>query len=154
MIKTRPLFIFGLLAFALTIVSCQNDERAARSAAYNYSFAMANYDIDQAEKYSDEETIETTISMARNILPMVDTAYIKSDTPATIEITSVQVTSDTTAVATYLKNTPIKKEMTGTLELRKRHGKWLAHAPIEHSTAATPNTNRQPAKFRLPKDTI
>lgn len=94
--------------------------------AYNYSYAMANYQVDEAQKYATEETKSTTLTMARNIVAKVDSNYIKSDTPASIEIVEVRMLNDTSAVATYHKKTPIK-DFSDTLELRKRDGQWYAH---------------------------
>lgn len=100
-----------------------------------YCEAMSNYNINEAESYCTEETKATTIMTAKLLLPFVDTAYIASDTPATIEIKRVHRISDTSAVVHYRKVTPIK-DFTDTLELRKRDGKWLAHSPIVKNNAA------------------
>ena len=56
----------------------------------------------------------------------MDPNYIKSDTPATIDIIDVKMVNDTCAVATYHKITP-QKDFSDTLQLRKRDGKWYAH---------------------------
>lgn len=118
--------IIPLLLFA----ACASDSEKAQKVAYKYSYAMANYNVADAEKYATPETIETTIEMAYTFLPHIDHNYINSDTPATIEITNIDFSSDTSATASYIKNTPIKHNMEGKLELRKRHGKWLAHNPL------------------------
>ena len=68
---------------------------------------------------------------------MVDTNYIKSDTPASIEIRHIQIVDDTSAVVTYHKTTPIK-DFSSTLDVRKRHGRWLAHSPIPVIEAPEP----------------
>ena len=60
---------------------------------------------------------------------MLDTGYIAKDTPASIEIISTNILSDSSALVVYHKTTPIK-DFTDTLELRKRDGNWLAHSPI------------------------
>lgn len=121
--------ILSILAAACLAAGCKSDEERAGEAAYNYLYAMANYDVDAAEPYATEEVRNTTLIMARRLTLAVGEAYVKSDTPATIELTGLEFTSDTTATASYHKVTPIK-DMTGTLELRKRHRKWLAHATI------------------------
>jgi hypothetical protein len=113
--------------------SCKNDEQMVQQVAYAYSYAMANYQVDDAAEYATEETKNTTLIKARSLMKAVGDAYIQSDTPAEIEITDVELTTDTTAIATYHKTTPIK-DMTGTLELRKRDGKWLAHIPLTETT--------------------
>ena len=118
-----------LAIVALTLFACGNNQ-AIKEAAYNYSYAMANYQIDKAAEYATNETVETTIEYARQIINKIDTAYIIADTPAIIEITSTNKISDTSAYAIYRKKTPIK-DFSDTLQLRKREGKWLAHAPIQ-----------------------
>lgn len=115
--------------------SCNNEKEQIQQAAYGYSIAMANYDIDGAEPFCTEETSTTMLSTARYLLQFVDSSYIAADTPATIEIVSVKQMSDTTACAVFRKTTPIK-DFSDTLELRKRDGKWLAHAPIIKNNAA------------------
>lgn len=104
----------------------------AQQVAYAYSYAMANYQVDDAAEYATEETKNTTLVKARTLMNAVGNEYIKSDTPAEIEITNIELMSDTVAIATYHKTTPIK-DMTGTLELRKRNGEWLAHIPLKET---------------------
>lgn len=133
----KHLTTLALLTTALLLTACASDEERIEKAAYKYSYAMANYDVDGAEKYATPETRETTLITARGLLTMVDTNYIKSDTPATIEITNIQIIDDTSAVATYHKTTPIK-DFSATLEVRKRHGRWLAHSPIPVIEAPEP----------------
>lgn len=118
--------LFLTMAILLTCCGCKSDRSLAEKAAYNYSFAMANYQLEEASKYATVETQNTVIVRAGQLLQNLDSSYIKSDTPATIEITEVNFTSDTTAVATYHKTTPIKN-FSGELELRKRDGQWYAH---------------------------
>lgn len=110
--------------------SCKNEEQMVQQVAYAYSYAMANYHVDEAEQYATEETRTTTLVKAKSLVEAVGDAYIQSDTPAEIEITNVEFKSDTVAIATYHKTTPIK-DMTGTLELRKRDGDWYAHTPLK-----------------------
>ncbi len=122
MFCTITIIVFGMM-------SCTSDEQKAQKAAYNYSYEMANYKLDEAEKYATEETINTTITTGKSLMQFVDIDYIASDTPAKIEVTKTEMTSDTSATVTLVKNTPIKKDMQFTVEVRKRDGKWLAHAP-------------------------
>ena len=129
----RKYFCLGLL-MALCC-SCNNEKEQIQQAAYGYSVAMANYDIDGAEPFCTEETSTTMLSTARYLLQFVDSSHIAADTPASIEIVSVKQMSDTTACAVFHKTTPIK-DFSDTLELRKRDGKWLAHAPIIKNNAA------------------
>lgn len=111
-------------------MSCKNDEQMAQQVAYSYLYAMANYQVDNAEEYATEETRNTTLVKARSLVKAVGEAYIQSDTPAEIEITGIELQNDTVAIASYHKTTPIK-DMTGTQELRKRNGQWYAHIPLK-----------------------
>ena len=126
--------IAGIWILCATFVVCtacaSPDEKAVREAAYNYAYALASYHFDDAAPYATEETIATTISTAKTLMPLVDSAYIASDSPATIEITQVDFISDTSATVSYHKVTPIK-DFNGTVELRRRDGSWLVHDPIE-----------------------
>lgn len=123
-------YITFLFAIILLCQSCKNDEQVVQQVAYAYSYAMANYHVDDAESFATEETRNTTLIKARQMVEAVGDNYIKSDTPAEIEITNVEFKSDTIAIATYHKTTPIK-DITGTLELRKRDGEWYAHTPLK-----------------------
>lgn len=125
-----------MAAMLLLTVACHNDEKAIKKTAYKYSYAMANYKVDEAEQYATAETRETTLIKARIMIDRVGDSYIKLDTPATINIIAQAQTSDTTAYAVYHKTTPIKN-FADTLQLRKRDGKWYAHATIA-KVAPTP----------------
>ena len=116
--------IMTLVVF--TCCSCKQERKMVEEAAYQYSYAMANYNVDEAEKYATEETKETTLKTARFLVQRVDSTYIKSDTPATIDIINVEMVNDSMAVATYHKITPLK-DFSGTVDMRKRDGKWYAH---------------------------
>jgi hypothetical protein len=122
--------IFSILPLVviLILVSCKSEEQKAQDVAYKYSKAMANYDIDEAEKYATQETKDITIDMARSLLSQLDSSYILSDTPATVEISSFDMLSDTSAIVSFTKNTPIKQDLKFQIEVRKRNGKWKAHA--------------------------
>lgn len=115
-----------LVAIVFFSCCCKHEQKMVEKAAYEYSYAMANYQVDEAEKYATEETKNTTLEMAKKIVEKVDPNYIKSDTPATIDIIDVKFVNDTCAVATYHKITP-QKDFSDTLQLRKREGKWYAH---------------------------
>ncbi len=117
---------FMLVAVVFFTCCCKHEQKMVEKAAYEYSYAMANYKVDDAEKYATDETKNSTLLMAKQIVKKVDPTYIKSDTPATIDIIDVKMVNDTCAVATYHKITPLK-DFSDTLELRKRDGKWYAH---------------------------
>jgi hypothetical protein len=95
-------------------------------AAFLYADAMSNYLIDSAEHFATKEARKTTFVMARNLMKQVSKEYIDSDTPAKIAITKIELTSDTSALVTYHKKTPIKN-FYDTLPMRYRDGKWLVH---------------------------
>ncbi|MBP3740143.1 MAG: nuclear transport factor 2 family protein [Bacteroidales bacterium] len=119
------------LGFLLvSLAACDSEKSRIEQSAYKYSIAVANYDIDGAEDYCTVETSNTFLKTARYLLQFVDSSYMASDTPATIEIVSVNQLSDTTAAVVFHKQTPIK-DFSDTLRMRKRDGKWLAHSPIE-----------------------
>ena len=58
---------------------------------------------------------------------MVDTSYIISDTPAEINIQELVIHDDTLATVKYVKNTPLKHNMQGELQLVKRDNQWQVH---------------------------
>lgn len=128
----KKYFSLGLLL--LFCFACDNENGQIKQAAYGYSIAMANYDIDGAETFCTEETSASLLKTARYLMQFVDSSYIASDTPATIDIVSVKRLSDTTAYAVFHKRTPIK-DFTDTLQMRKRDGRWLAHDPIIKNNA-------------------
>lgn len=124
-----------LLSITAFLIACSGENAAIKEVAYNYCYALANYRLDDAEHYCTEETRCTFIETARFMVSLVDTAYIISDTPATVDILSVECVSDTTAIVEYRKVTPIK-DNTYTLQMRKRDGRWLAHDPIKNNADA------------------
>ncbi len=115
---------------ALLITACNSsspEKESIEQAAYNYCVATSNYDLDAAEAFCTEETAKHTLAVGRHLLTLVDSSYIASDTPATIEIKSVKQLSDTSAYAVYHKQTP-RKDYVDTMQMRKRDGQWLAHS--------------------------
>lgn len=121
--------VLSLLLLFILCSACKTEKNKIMDIAYKYSFAMANYQIDEAEPYATIETQSTTLKKARILIEAIDEEYIKSDTPASIVITNVTIVDDTSAFAIYHKVTPIK-DFSDTLDLRKRDGQWKAHAPI------------------------
>lgn len=138
--------VVTLLACCILFVSCKTDEQNAKKVAYAYSYAMANYQVDEAEMYATDETKNTTLIKARQLVAAVGEEYVKSDTPAELEITDISFSDDTSAIATYHKKTPIK-DFSGTVELRKRDGKWFAHDPIPVVTSPNPDSIKLPKHF-------
>lgn len=125
--------LFFLLCFigAGLSYACQSEQNAVEKAAYGYLDAMGNYRIKDAEKYASPTTVENTLhNIEQYIMPKIDTTYVASNTPATIEITGVTITTDSTATVQYTKTTPIQVQ-NGELELVKIGGKWLAEVSIQ-----------------------
>lgn len=134
---------------ALALMSaCSNDEKEIREVAYNYSYALANYKVEDATQYCTKETQETSLAYGLELMKGVSAEYIASDTPATIEIEGIEMTSDTTATAQYHKKTPIK-DFGAKVNMVKRDGKWLVHDPME----ATQKSNNKEER-KIVADTI
>jgi hypothetical protein len=133
--KIHALIIIALLilcALIVLLILCTNgkrDENRAKKVGYNYAFAMANYQVDEAAQYATPETKNTTLVLARNYTKAVGEEYIKSDTPAKLETLDFTRLDDTTAIMNFHKTTPIK-DLRFALLLRKRDGHWLAHDTI------------------------
>lgn len=125
----KIIFSLSLLALVILLASCNLDEKKAREVGYDYAFAMANYQVDEAAKYATEETRQSTLILAKNYTAAVGEEYVKSDTPAKLETVDFTRIDDTTAIMNFHKTTPIK-DTRFSLLLRKRNGHWLAHDTI------------------------
>lgn len=125
----KIIFSLSLLALVILLASCNLDEKKAREVGYDYAFAMANYQVDEAAKYATEETRQSTLILAKNYTAAVGEKYVKSDTPAKLETVDFTRIDDTTAIMNFHKTTPIK-DTRFSLLLRKRNGHWLAHDTI------------------------
>lgn len=121
-------------ATLLLLSACSSQEKQIEKVAYAYNYALATYNIEAAMPYATQETQESTLQMAKKIIAMVDSNYLKADSPATIEITNIKMVNDSLAIATYHKTTPLK-DMELTTELRRRNGKWLAHEVLPQPKA-------------------
>lgn len=126
--KKNTLLLFFIVLLTLC-TSCNRDEKKARKVGYDYAFAMANYQVEEASKYATPETQNTTLVLAKNYTQAVGEDYIKSDTPAKVETVDFTRIDDTTAIMNFHKTTPIK-DTRFSLLLRKRNGRWLAHDTI------------------------
>lgn len=121
-----PLF---LLVIVILCAGCNLNEKKAREVGYNYAFAMANYQVDEAAKYATPETQNSTLILAKNFTKRVGEEYVKRDTPAKVEPVYFTFLDDTSAIMNFHKTTPIK-DIHFSLLLRKRDGQWLAHDTI------------------------
>ena len=132
----------------LFMAGCNTDEKKIETVAYNYLDAMGNYKIDDARPYASAETCEKTLDvLLHHIMPKVDTNYIKSNTPATIEILGVEILSDTTAVVNYKKTTPITTQNDGRLDMIKEDGRWCAEVIINIAPELKQDTLRPSLKL-------
>ena len=123
--------ILGILLTTLLLVSCKNEESLIEKSAMGYLTAMGNYQISEAEPYATEETIENTLhAIEKYIMPNLDPSVIQQNTPATIEITDINIIDDTTAEVAYKKTTPIQVQ-DGKLDMVKREGEWKAQVKIQ-----------------------
>ena len=118
------------LVLLFLLCCCDSTEsRQIERAAYGYLDALGNYRIDDARPYATQQTCDVTLDFFNHIMPMVDTAYVISNTPAEIVIKSVCRETDTTAYVLFHKSTPIIQQ-DDTLRMVKRDGRWLAHVVI------------------------
>ena len=122
---------FTALMTAILLSACNSDERQIKQAAQGYLDAMANYRIEEAEPYVTEETRDITLLFVEKaIMPNLAPNVIPENTPATIDITSVDITTDTTASVAYTKTTP-KDTTHETINLLKRNNEWRVHYVVE-----------------------
>ena len=141
-----------LTALGILMAGCASDQKKIERAAYGYLDAMGNYRIEDAYDYATEETQSKTLDIIQQyIMPTTDMDYIKRNSPATITITGIEMTDDTSVIVSYHKTTPIQ-EQDGTLDMRKRNNKWKAQVLIN-----LPNIieNSEKGKIKLPeRDTM
>ena len=118
-------------ALFLLLVGCKSEKSLVEQSAMGYLTAMGNYKISEAEPYATEETIENTLhAIEKYIMPNLDPTVIKQNTPATIEITDINIVNDTTAEVAYKKTTPIQVQE-GKLDMVKRGNEWKAQVTIQ-----------------------
>lgn len=123
--------ILFLVISVMVLASCGNNpQKEIEKNAYGYLDAMGNYRLDDARPYASTPTCERTLEVLQKyILPKTDTNYIVSNTPATIDILGVELLSDTTAVVSYSKTTPLQVQ-SGKLDMVKEDGRWCAEVII------------------------
>lgn len=124
---------FFFCAFAITslLSCCKSEKSLIEQSAMGYLTAMGNYKISEAEPYATEETIENTLhAIEKYIMPNLDPNVIKQNTPATIEITDINIVNDTIAEVVYKKTTPIQIQE-GKLDMVKRGDEWKAQVSIQ-----------------------
>ena len=125
----RPLPVFILLLAAGLLAGCKSEKERIAETAYGYVIATGNYQIDEAMPYASKETRENTLPFLKHfLLPLTDTNYLKTNTPATATIDTVMIEGDT-AWAAYTKTTPLGTTY-GLLPLVKEEGTWLVYVPL------------------------
>ena len=130
---TLPIIILLLLLAS----SCQpSDESQIRHNAQKYLDAMGDYDIDRAEPYATENTVNTTLVFSRNLLKTIDSSVMLQNMPAKTDILSIEIQNDSMALVKYHKTTPINN-FDGLLEMRKEHKKWLASVTLRQAPPDT-----------------
>lgn len=120
-----------IACLSLLAACCGSEKNLVESSADKYLNAMANYNFFEAKKYCTPETRQVTIKYIENkIMPYLDSNYMQQNTPATIKIKKIKMTSDSTATVFYHKTTPINT-FDDSLQLVKFRGEeWRANQVI------------------------
>lgn len=131
---------FYAAALILLFSSCSNEEKKITDAAMGYLNATANYRIDDAFPFASKDTRENTLPFIKEkLLPITDTASIRANTPATIEITEIRIGIDSAEVD-YIKNTPLNTTE-NTVLLIKEEGKWVVDVTLALPETITVSPN-------------
>lgn len=119
-----------LACLSLLTACCGSEKKLAEHSADRYLNAMANYNFFEAKKYCTPQTRQVTLSyIEKEIMPYLDSSFMGKNTPATIKIKKVKMTSDSTATVFYHKTTPIKS-VDDSLQLVKFKDEWRANQVI------------------------
>ena len=119
-----------LISLLALMAACQTPESDIRRVAQKYLDATGEYSIDEACLYCTDETKTGLRTIEQTLMTMLDSSYIKQNTPARIKITSIEIIDDTSATVAYHKKTPIN-EFDDTIKMRKRNDEWQAHMPVK-----------------------
>lgn len=127
--------------------ACNFEEKEIEQVSQKYLTAMGNYQFTEAAKYASEQTQSITLKFFNEVmLPHTDPSFITQNTPATITINETSKTTDSTAIVTYTKTTPICTQH-DTLQLIKENGEWKADVVIIIPSLL--NINQGPRKIDL-----
>ncbi len=124
--KHRKKILLLLPLFVLCMQCCQTTKGEVRDIAQKYLDATGRYDVDDASLYCTDETARGLRNIQVTLLSKVHKDSIAKNMPAKIKIRSVELTSDSTAVVSYHKHTPIN-DFDGTLDMVFINGQWRAH---------------------------
>lgn len=113
----------------LLLVGCTTTEQQIRRSAQHYLDATSRYDVADACLYCTPETADGLRLLDTTVMRIVDSSYIQRNMPATVKITSINMTSDTTAEVEYHKHTPVS-DFDGKVDMVLRDGDWLASVKI------------------------
>lgn len=119
-----------LASLSMLAACCGSEKKLVEHSADKYLNAMANYNFFEAKKYCTPKTRQVTLSyIEKEIMPHLDSNYMQKNTPATIKVKRIKMTSDTTATVFYHKTTPIKS-VDDSLQLVKFKDEWRANQVI------------------------
>lgn len=152
--KTLSSYLIILLVFASLLFSCdqinyqgkqteKNDQ--LELAADSFGLSFFNWQYQKAAKWSTEESLKWLKLQASQITQEDVKTFNEQPEGVEVEINSINTTSDTTATVTYeIHNYVVNNILTSsptvipdtvyTVNMVKRHGKWLTHLPNGIST--------------------
>ena len=120
-----------IVAVLMTLVSCNNSEKKEiEQLALGYIDATSKFDFDAAEQYATKQTTEVTLKHLRLIQRFIDSSTLENAKQAKFEVKKVEITSDTSAIAIYHKETETNN-YTDTLNIIKEEGAWKVDLVIE-----------------------
>ena len=139
--KNKRTLLLVLPMLMLCMQCCHTVKDDVKDVAQKYLDATGRYDVDDACRYCTRETANGLRNIEVTLLSKVPEDSIKKNMPAKIKIKDIELTSDSTAVVTYHKHTPIN-DINGTLDMVLLDGQWRAHI----SGIAIPEKIKQAAK--------
>ena len=120
-----------IVAIIITLVGCSNSEKKEiAQVALGYIDATSKFDFDAAEQYATKQTSEVTLKHLRLLQRFIDSSALENAKQAEFEVKNVEITSDTTAIAIYHKETKTN-DYTDTLNMIKEDGAWKVDLVIE-----------------------
>jgi hypothetical protein len=124
--RNKKTLLLVLPLLMLCMQCCHTVKGEVRDMAQKYLDATGRYDIDDACLYCTPETAKGLRNIQATLLTRVPKDSIEKNMPAKIKIKDIELTSDSTAVVTYHKHTPIA-DLDGTLDMVLLDGQWKAH---------------------------
>lgn len=119
--------LFLILPLTMFFMQCCNTTKGeVRDVAQKYLDATGRYDVTDACRYCTPETAKGLRQIEISLLSKISADTLAKNMPAKIKIKSIELTSDSTAIVTYHKHTPIDN-FDGTLDMVLRNNQWMAH---------------------------